>query len=140
MARQTPPIQGITMQNDQPDIQTVAESSDLSKIAADEAFMHEDVVIMIHPSTDPNFPRIVPVTVNESCVYIKPGWKTIVKRCFVERLARAKETRYEQFANPVAPDDITMTPRTALSYPFVVIEDKNPKGRAWLENILAEPA
>jgi len=27
-----------------------------------------------------------------------------------------------------------------LSYPFDLVEDKNPRGRAWLNHVLAEPA
>jgi len=30
--------------------------------------------------------------------------------------------------------------RHGLSYPFELVEDANPRGRAWLQNVLAEPA
>lgn len=139
MARQTPPIQGVEIHSDQPDIQTVAES-DLAKLAADEQFMAEEVVIRIHEANDESAAQIIPVTVNESCVYIQRGMPTRIRRCFLERLARSKETRYTQVRHPMFPDQSTLNPRTALSYPFEVIEDKNPRGRAWLSNILAEPS
>jgi hypothetical protein len=32
-----------------------------------------------------------------------------------------------------------MVDTTALKYPFTVLEDKNPIGREWLENILRQP-
>jgi hypothetical protein len=31
-----------------------------------------------------------------------------------------------------------MVERTVLSYPFEILHDPNPKGREWLERILAE--
>jgi hypothetical protein len=59
----------------------------------------------------------------------------------VEVLARCKETKYSQHtSNPNEPDRIEMRARTALSYPFAVIEDQNPKGAAWLKAVIAEAA
>jgi hypothetical protein len=69
------------------------------------------------------------------------GVPTDVKRKYVEILARMKETRYSQHTNnPSAPDQIEMRARHGLSYPFDLVEDKNPRGRAWLNHVLAEPA
>jgi hypothetical protein len=36
--------------------------------------------------------------------------------------------------------EIDMVARHGLSYPFDLVEDKNSRGRAWLQNVLAEPA
>jgi hypothetical protein len=52
-----------------------------------------------------------------------------------------KETRIAQNMQPDANGEITINnlrSYTGLAYPFVVVEDKNPKGGAWLANILAE--
>ena len=69
------------------------------------------------------------------------GVPTTVKRKYVEILARMKETKYTQVTrNPSAPDQIDMVARHGLSYPFDLVEDKNPRGRAWLQNVLAEAA
>ena len=64
-----------------------------------------------------------------------------VRRKYVEILARMKETKYSQVTrNPAAPDQIDMIARHGLAYPFEMLSDENPRGRAWLSNVLAEPA
>ena len=60
-------------------------------------------------------------------------------RKYVEALARSRVTNYEQVVlNPSEPDKISMNPISQLTYPFVVREDRNPKGRAWLEAIVGQ--
>jgi disulfide oxidoreductase YuzD len=124
MASKKNTVQGIEIIDDEPVIETVAESRDFSKLAADEAFMNELVTVMVHATTDENQPNHV-----------------VVKRKYVEILARMKETKYTQVTrNASAPDQIDMVARHGLSYPFDLVEDKNPRGRAWLQNVLAEAA
>lgn len=104
-----------------------------------EAFMHEPVCIVVHDSNDPNDVELVPVSVNGNQVFIQRNQPTTVKRCFVERLARAKRTSYTQDLDDRLGEAMnTMKPRHSLRYPFSVVEDKNPKGSAWLRGILAE--
>jgi hypothetical protein len=65
----------------------------------------------------------------------------MIRRKYLEILARMKETKYNQRTpNPAAPDQIEMVARHGLAYPFELVDDKNPRGRAWLQNVLAEPA
>jgi hypothetical protein len=65
-----------------------------------------------------------------------------VKRKFVEGLARAKKTSY---GNTLRVDQQTglqsyvWPSKTGLRYPFAVIEDKNPRGKTWLEAVLRQP-
>lgn len=104
-----------------------------------EAFMHENVTIMVHESNEPNAVELVPVEVNGRKAILQRGQPTIVKRFFVERLARAKNTSYSQDLDERLGEAMNnLKPRHALRYPFSVIEDANPKGSAWLRNILAE--
>ena len=63
---------------------------------------------------------------------------TTIKRKYVEVLARMKETKYRQVRNPIELDRSELVPRTGPIYPFEVIRDDNPKGRAWLRSIIAE--
>jgi len=42
------PAKGIEINDDQPIVETVAESRDFRQLAADEAFMNEMVTIMVH--------------------------------------------------------------------------------------------
>ncbi len=104
-----------------------------------EAFMHEPVTIVVHESTDENEVDLVQVWVNGQPAFFQRGQPTITKRYFVERLARAKRTSYSQNIDERLGEAMNnLKPRHALKYPFSVIEDKNPKGGAWLRQILAE--
>lgn len=132
---------GIEINDDVPVIETVAETKDFRELAAEESFMNELVTVLVHATTDENQPPQVIVNCNGMNQPIMRGYPTEVKRKYVEILARMKETKYNQFTpNPSEPDRIVMQARHGLSYPFDVVEDKNPRGRAWLNNVLAEPA
>jgi hypothetical protein len=141
MASKKNTVQGMEIIDDEPVIETVAESRDFSKLAADEAFMNELVTVMVHATTDENQPNHVVVNCNGMNQPLIRGVPTTVKRKYVEILARMKETKYTQVTrNASAPDQIDMVARHGLSYPFDLVEDKNPRGRAWLQNVLAEAA
>ena len=132
---------GIEIVDDAPTVETVAASTDFRALAASEAFMNELVTIMVHSTTDENQAPHVIVNCNGVNQPILRGVPMQVKRKYVEILARMKETKYSQVTrNPSAPDQIDMVARHGLSYPFDLVEDSNPKGRAWLNNVLAEPA
>lgn len=57
-----------------------------------EKFMNEKLTVMVHDSTDPNDTDYVLVAVNGVNQYFRRGHPQSVRRCFVERLARAKRT------------------------------------------------
>jgi hypothetical protein len=134
-------IQGIEISDDAPTIDLVSELKDFAALASSEVFMNEQVTIMVHSTTDENQPPQVIVNCNGMNQPIIRGYPTTIKRKYVEILARMKETKYSQVTrNPAAPDQIDMVARHGLSYPFDLVEDKNPRGRAWLNNVMAEPA
>lgn len=104
------------------------------------AFMEERVVVRIHKSADKFAENPVPLWNGGRPVALFRGQPTVVKRKYVEVLARAKTSTYE---------DVEDTDRrgvryhrypkqTALQYPFEVLEDRNPLGKPWLEKILQE--
>lgn len=141
MAKSNSPAQGIEITDDAPVVETVAESRDFRQLAADEAFMNELVTVMVHSTTDENQAPHVIVNCNGTNQPIVRGVPTKVRRKYVEILARMKETKYTQVTpNPAMPDVSHMQARHGLAYPFDLIEDNNPRGRAWLQNVLAEPA
>lgn len=108
---------------------------------AEEAFMSETMVIRLAETTDENARPYADFSVNGVNQPILRGVETRVKRKFVEAMARCKESKYTQKTmNPMEPDRIEMNQRTAAVFPFEVLEDKNPKGRAWLNAILLEAA
>ena len=134
-------IQGIEISDDAPTIDLVSELKDFAALASSEAFMNEQVTIMVHSTTDENQPPQVIVNCNGMNQPIIRGYPTTIKRKYVEILARMKETKYSQVTrNPSAPDQIDLVARHGLSYPFDLVEDANPRGRAWLTNVMAEPA
>lgn len=133
---------GVEVVDDQPDVQTVAET-DLGQVAASEAFMHEDVTVTIMPTTDPNAPPYATLSVNGEMKIVPRNIPTRIKRKHLEVLARMKETRWVQQVPDGYNGQIDMSflrGHTGFAYPFTVVEDKNPKGGAWLANVMAEPA
>ena len=132
---------GVEISDDQQEIEPVGKSADFKKLAGEESFMNEPVTIRIHATTDENQAPHVIVNCNGVNQPIVRGIATEIKRKYVEILARMKETRYTQVTkNPSAPDVSEMVARSGLAYPFELLEDKNPKGKPWLDHILAEPA
>lgn len=137
----TKSIKGIEITDDTPVIETVSESKDFRELAQSEVFMNEMVTINVHSTTDENQAPQVIVNVNGTNQPILRGHPMQVRRKYVEVLARMKETKYNQVVrNASAPDQIDMVARHGLCYPFDLVEDKNPVGRAWLQNVLAEAA
>ena len=136
-----PSVQGIEILDDEPVVETVAESKDFSQMAADESFMNEHVTVLVHSTTDENQAPHIILNCNGVNQPVIRGVPTQIRRKYLEILARMKETKYTQRTpNPAAPDQIEMIARHGLAYPFEVVEDKNPRGRAWLSNVMAEPA
>lgn len=108
--------------------------------AAVEAFMAEEVEVIVHESNDKNAFPVIHTAVNGRNQYFVRGMKQRVKRMFLGSLARAKRTTFTQreVVNANGDRDIVNVPHTALSYPFSVLDDRNPNGRAWLEKTLRE--
>jgi hypothetical protein len=125
------------MKTDGVEIEPVSANADLRKIAAEEAFMNEMVKIRVHEDASEGALSIITPNVNGVNQPVVRGHPVWVKRKYVESLARSISTGYRQETpDPRNPDQINMVPKTVPSYPFEVLEDKNPKGRAWLEAIL----
>lgn len=110
-------------------------------VIALEAFMHEFMTITVSDPTDEEDLQVISLVVNGTMQPIVRGVATEVRRKYVEALARAKETRYKQIQRDANdPASLVMVPRTVLTYPFVVERDDNPRGRAWLREILKQAA
>lgn len=118
----------------------IVDGPALGDKAAQLAFMEEKVLVRIHPTSDKTKERIPCVAVNGQNQYIVRGRPQLIRRKFVEALARAVETAVEtpfgRDANGFDTYNIAKT--KSLKYPFDVVEDKNPRGRPWLEKILQE--
>ena len=120
----------------------LGQEKDLAKIAAEEAVMNELVTIEVPATGNENEPPNFILNVNGRSQPVFRDMPITMRRCFVEVLARCKETKYvpqdADMANPLA----TNIPKgkTGFSYPFHVVEDKNPKGAEWLRAVRLEPA
>ena len=128
--------------DDQETVEPVT-TTDLASLARDEAFMQERVVVELFPTTNPNEPPYALLNVNSERVVVPRNRPTPIKRMHLEVLARMKETRISQTVPDGYVGSIGMESlrgNTALVYPFRVVEDKNPKGAAWLAQIASEPA
>jgi len=103
------------------------------------AFMEERLIITILSSGQKNEENPVPVSVQGRQVQVWRETKTIVKRKYVERLARAKPAAIgsEQYMHG---DErrVRYPSSRGLQYPFTVNKDPNPKGPQWLADVLQE--
>ena len=108
--------------------------------AETEMFMAEKITIIVQDSSDENDHEIVETWVNGRVQRFLRGQAQLVKRCYVEALARAKRTTFKQTLDERAGEQSfnQMRPHHSLAYPFTVLEDRNPKGQAWLRSVLAQ--
>jgi len=103
------------------------------------AFMEEPVTIIVHETTDDNEPNPVQVGCNGKFVAFFRGQPTTVKRKFVDCLIVKKTTvATPEITNGAGERTFTIKSRSALKYPFQIVEDKNPKGVEWLRRRMAE--
>jgi len=114
------------------------ESPVTMKDAELEAFMNEPVMVTVLSSGRDNEMPYVQVAVNGVTQMFLRDQPIVVKRKYLERLARAKETGYDQTVDDRLGERMnTLHNRHSLRYPFQVNRDDNPRGAAWLRAILA---
>lgn len=129
-------IPELTMDGE-PDIEVV--DRDLMSRMTSEAFMNEMVKIVIERSSNVEDNPIPIPMVGDKAQPIVRGVPTWVKRKYVEVLARSRPTTLTQVVNPTDYERFSLVPQVGLSYPFRVLEDRNPDGAAWLAQILVDP-
>lgn len=150
-----------------PDLHVVGRDPDFEAVIQTPGFYDETVHIRILDTGDVNAPRMVelgagigPIASDKKPIEDSDG-KLInakglgiarrmammrnqiyrVPRYVVEILAHSKVTTLTQQMGPSnRPDDIVMVERHSFFYPFEVVRDDNPRGRMWLEKVLADPA
>ncbi len=103
-----------------------------------EAFMNEPVMVTVLSAGKDNEAPYVQVSVNGVMQMFRRDVPIVVKRKYVERLARAKETAYEQDLDERKGESMNVLQQIkSLRYPFQVNRDDNPRGGAWLRAVLA---
>lgn len=110
------------------------------------AFMEEPVLIRLEPSSDPNAATMIPIWVNgKGCevlingrwvefTYLPVGEVVTVKRKYLNVLIAAKQEKVTtHFGKPGEENPKNTVKRFTSAYQtFQVIEDKSPRGMAWL--------
>lgn len=106
--------------------------------ARELAFMEEYIDILVAESTNPNDQPLVPLWVNGRPQWLMRGEVTRVKRYYADRLGRARNEDVKVTVAKNADGEVvnrTFKP-TALAFPFSVVEDRNPLGKAWLASLM----
>lgn len=136
------PITGSLDNMRRPDqyIEPVTDFGRFKDKAAELAFLEEMVMIRIHESGDPTAEPLVQLGVNGRQIFVKRGEDVFVRRKYVEQLLRAKPEHIQTNIRRDGDGNVrNMISKTrALKYPFSIIRDDNPMGRAWERKIRAE--
>jgi len=102
-----------------------------------EAFMNEEVLIHVHKSREHGALEVIVPSVNGINMPIVRGVPTLVKRKYVEALARGHSVDYEQQTpDSSRPENIQVIEKRVASYPFDVRED-SAKGKEWFRRLVA---
>lgn len=115
------------------------ESLDSEKVQM-MAFMNEDIEIHIHSTTNKEDEKIFELFVNGQREVFRRNERKVVKRKFVDLLARLKPTTFthHELTRPDGVRDVQYNSHTGLRYPFSVVRDPHPRGNDWLRSVLAE--
>ncbi len=130
---------------DQPFVHEPAEvepvGASLTKSDFDEImFMEELVKIRIEPLTEKNPRKLIDLYVNGKPEWVPVGRPWIMRRKYVEVLARSKpmsiQTKHEQAEESLDPQNEVVR-STSAQFPFSVLQD-TPRGIEWLNKLMAE--
>jgi len=126
----------MTIRTGQPQIEP-EKAREWKDLAEAESFMNEPLVIQIHTTNDKNAPPSVYVGLNGEGGWLPRGLKIRLKRKFVERLAQSQSASFQTKSNPDphADEGTNVLRSSGQEYPFEVLQDPNPKGRAWLARV-----
>lgn len=104
------------------------------------AFMNEDVEVRIGETTDPQAERVFEININGKLELFARGETKTVKRFFVDRMMRMKQTRYSQkeIIDDEGVKQIVNIPHTSIKYDFAITRDDSPHSKAWQRAVLAE--
>lgn len=119
------------------DMEVIPNEVVMNDMAEALAFMEEPIKVIVHDSADLNAEPIVELNVNGINQYIIRGQEQVIKRKYVEVLARARRVATKTVTG-VQGDRVVnqVSQHSAVRYPFSVIEDPNPRGRAWLKGLM----
>jgi hypothetical protein len=105
------------------------------------AFMEEKVTVMVHETSDKNAEPMPAVYVNGTAQFFPRGVDVECRRKYVEGLVRAKPEAINAeyvIATVGAEPSNRVRGSSAAKYPFSLVRDDNPRGAAWLRELMAE--
>lgn len=116
---------------------------------AELAFMEEPVTIRLEPSTDKNAANVFACWVNGrggemliddrwvTVTYLPVGVEIVTKRKYLEVIVRAKidTVQTDVIESPGQDPENRVKRFTSPVHSFSVIEDRNPRGAAWLTDL-----
>lgn len=106
-----------------------------------ERFNHDVLTVQFMPPGNENEPKFAEVNVNGKRIVARRGDTVKMRRFQVAVLAQSKIARIEQLRVNGPDGNPQYVEREVFSqtYPFSVVEDPDPRGRAWLKQQLANP-
>lgn len=115
--------------------------SSLTKNDFDEMmFMEELVKIRVEPLNEKNPRKVIDLYVNGKAEWVPVGRPWIMRRKYVEVLARSKpmsvQTKHESAEESLNPQNEVIR-TTSAQFPFSVLEDTH-RGIEWLNRLMAE--
>lgn len=108
------------------------------------AFMAEPVKIILHRTREKFAPNAHDFYVQGKPLWITVDTPTTIPRCYLEIIARSQPFDVKTQVFEPAPGDDSGVFRNQIQrfqsskYPFTVVEDKNPRGAAWLAKVMRE--
>lgn len=112
--------------------------------AAELAFMEEPVRILLHRGREKFAPPMYDFSIDGRAIWIRVDTPTTIKRKYLEVIARSQPFEVETDVNTnehmgeQAVVQNLIKRHQSARYPFTVIEDKNPRGAAWLAKVMRE--
>lgn len=134
-------LPGLDQPIDRESIEIEPVVSSLTKSDFDEMmFMEELVKIRVEPLQEKNPRKMIDLYVNGKAEWVPVGRPWIMRRKYVEVLARSKpmsvQTKHESAEESLNPQNEVIR-TTSSQFPFSVIQD-TPQGIEWLNRIMAE--
>lgn len=126
----------------------VRESIEIEPVAApltssdfeEMMFMEELVKIRVEPLQEKNPRKMIDLYVNGKAEWVPVGRPWIMRRKYVEVLARSKpmsvQTKHESAEESLNPQNEVIR-TTSSQFPFSVLQD-TPRGIEWLNRLMAE--
>lgn len=102
-----------------------------------EKFMNEYVTVIVHEPISSEDWDVIPVFVNGICQPMMRGVEIVVKRKYLENLARCKPMEVTTRPTSMLDDSNMVNRRVSYAYPFTLIKDSE-KGKTWMKKIRAE--